>query len=86
MAVQIRTEPPAFSARAEELLGELAREYGTHEGLFGAGGLIPQLTKRLVERALEGEASHHLGYDRHEAVGRGSGNSRNGHQTKTVQT
>ena len=86
MAERTRTEPPAFSARAEELLAELAREYGTHEGLFGAGGLIPQLTKRLVERSLEGEVSHHLGYERHEAVGRGSGNSRNGHQTKTVQT
>lgn len=86
MTERTRTEPLALSARAEELLAELAREYGTHEGLFGAGGLIPQLTRRLVEQALEGEMTHHLGYERHEAVGRGSGNSRNGHLPKTVET
>ncbi|MBK8540094.1 MAG: IS256 family transposase [Ardenticatenia bacterium] len=86
MAKATRTDTPALSARAEELLAELGREYGTHEGLFGPGGLIGQLTKRLVERALEGEVTHHLGYELHEATGRGSGNSRNGHLTKTVET
>lgn len=75
-----------LSARAEELLAELAREFGTQEGLFGPGGVIPQLTKRLVEQALAGEMSHHLGYERHAVDGRNSGNSRNGHSPKTVET
>lgn len=81
-----RTERPQLSARAEELLAELATEYGTTEGLFGPGGLVPQLTRRLVERALEGEMSHHLGYERHDPSGHLSGNSRNGHQSKTLVT
>jgi transposase-like protein len=44
------------------------------------------LTKRLVESALEGEITDHLGYDRHDAAGRDGGNSRNGHRSKTVLT
>lgn len=47
---------------------------------------MAQLTKRLVESALEGELTDHLGYDRHDAAGRDGGNSRNGHRAKTVLT
>src|SRR3954452_21093050 len=59
--------------------------------LTGEGGLLAQLTKRLVESALEGELTDHLGYDhlgydRHDAAGRDGGNSRNGHRSKTVLT
>jgi transposase-like protein len=54
--------------------------------LAGEGGLLAQLTKRLVESALEGEITDHLGYDRHDAAGRDGGNSRNGHRAKTVLT
>ena len=53
--------------------------------LTGEGGLLAKLTKRLVESALEGEITDHLGYDRHDSAGRDSGNSRNGHP-KTVLT
>ncbi|MFD0602147.1 transposase [Streptomyces aureus] len=42
------------------------------------GGLLQQLTKRLLESALEGEVTDHLGYDRHEPTGKNGGNSRNG--------
>jgi transposase-like protein len=45
-----------------------------------------QLTKRVLESALEGEITDHLGYEKHDAVGRGSGNSRNGGRAKTVLT
>ena len=50
------------------------------------GGLLRQLKKRLVERVLEEELTEHLGYERHDASGDGSGNSRNGHSGKTVLT
>ncbi|MET7564469.1 transposase, partial [Streptomyces sp. NPDC005479] len=54
--------------------------------LTGEGGLLQQLTKRLLESALEGEITDHLGYDKHDPVGKNGGNSRNGTRTKTVLT
>ena len=45
-----------------------------------------QLTKNVLETALEAEMSEHLGYDKHDPAGRGSGNSRNGSRSKTVLT
>lgn len=54
--------------------------------LTGEGGLLQQLTKRLLESALEGEISDHLGYDKHDSAGKNSGNSRNGTRAKTVLT
>ncbi len=55
--------------------------------LTGEGGLLQQqLTKRLLESALEGEMTDHLGYDRHDAAGRNSGNSRNSTRSKTLLT
>src|SRR4051812_28481984 len=71
----------------EQLIARLvgkAREGGL--ALTGEGGLLAQLTKRLVESALEGELTDHLGYDRHDAAGRDGGNSRNGHRSKIVLT
>ncbi len=47
--------------------------------------LVKQMTKRLLERALQGELTHHLGYDKHAAAGRGTGNSRNGTSRKTLK-
>lgn len=61
-----------------------AREQGLQ--LSGEGGLLQQLTKIVLESALEGEITDHLGYDRHDPAGNGSGNSRNGIRTKTVLT
>ncbi|MER7701194.1 IS256 family transposase, partial [Streptomyces sp. NPDC096095] len=54
--------------------------------LTGEGGLLQQLTKRLLESALEGEITDHLGYDKHDPAGKNSGNSRNGTRAKTVLT
>ncbi|WP_370310855.1 IS256 family transposase [Amycolatopsis sp. WAC 01376] len=54
--------------------------------LTGEGGVLQQLTKRLLESALEGEITDHLGYDKHDPAGRGTGNSRNGARSKTVLT
>jgi putative transposase len=54
--------------------------------LTGEGGVLQQLTKRLLESALEGEITDHLGYDKHDPAGRDGGNSRNGTRAKTVLT
>ena len=56
------------------------------EEIVGSGGLLEGLTKRLLERALEGELTDHLGYEKHEVVGRNGGNSRNGRTRKRVKT
>ncbi len=69
-----------------ELLDELLAGYSKPEDLTGPEGLLKQLTGALVERALQAELTDHLGYDEHAVEGRGSGNSRNGSGTKTLQT
>lgn len=74
----------------EGMKAEVARlvEQAQFEGvqLTGEGGLLPDMIKQAVEAALQGEMTAHLGYERYAAEGRGSGNSRNGSTTKTVQT
>jgi transposase-like protein len=71
----------------QDLIGQLvaqAREQGLD--LVGEGGLLQQLTKRVLESALEGELTDHLGYDKHEVAAKTGANSRNGHRSKTVTT
>jgi len=58
----------------------------TPEEIVGEGGLLAALTKRVYERALDGELTHHLGYPPHAPEGTNSGNSRNGKTSKTVKT
>lgn len=70
-----------------ELVGELvARARASGLQLTGEGGLLAQLTKLVVESALEGEITDHLGYDHGDPAGRGTGNSRNGTRAKTLVT
>jgi putative transposase len=54
--------------------------------LEGPDGLVGQLTARIIERALGAEMDDHLGYEKGDPAGRGTGNSRNGHYGKTVTT
>lgn len=68
-----------------ELLDRLL-EGKTPEEIVGGGGLLDQLTKRAMGRALEGELTDHLGYEKHATEGRDGGNSRNGHSSKRVKT
>lgn len=68
-----------------ELLDELLKDYQKPEDLLGDNGLLQQLTKALVERALDGELTHHLGYEKHSSAGDNSGNSRNGTTPKTMK-
>jgi putative transposase len=86
-AVEGVAVPATESASTDEVIGRLV-DQAQAEGLSltGPGGLLSQLTKRVLESALEGEMDGHVGYAKHDPAGRGSGNSRNGHRTKTVLT
>jgi len=68
----------------KELLDELIKDYKKPEDLIGETGLLKQLTKALMERALGAELTEHLGYEKHDPAGYNSGNSRNGTGSKTV--
>lgn len=57
----------------KDLLDQLLNEYEKPEDLLGDQGILQQLTKALVERALEGELTHHLGYQKHDLTGNNSG-------------
>jgi putative transposase len=74
----------ALSADAIDKLLADARASGTP--LDGVDGLLNQMTKAVLERALEVEMTDHLGYETGDPAGRGTGNSRNGKTTKTVNT
>ncbi len=69
----------------DELLDELLKEYKSPEDLTGKDGILKQLTKRLVEKAMESELTHHLGYDKNSPAGNNTGNSRNGKSLKTIK-
>lgn len=69
----------------DEIIDNLVKGYKEPEDLIGEGGLLAQLTKRLLERAMSAEMTEHVGYEKHEAAGRNSGNSRNGKTAKTIK-
>jgi transposase-like protein len=76
-------EQSAEQQAATELV-RLAREQGL--SLTGPDGLLKQLTKTVIETALSEEMTEHLGYEKHDPVGAGAGNIRNGTRAKTVLT
>lgn len=76
--------PAEVEQAAVRELVKAARARG--EDLTGPDGLLKTLTKTVLETGLDEEMTEHLGYDKHDAQGRGSGNSRNGTRTKTVTT
>lgn len=69
----------------EELLDELLKNYKKPEDMLGENGILKQLTKALLERALQGEMNHHLGYAKNDSEGDNTGNSRNGKSKKTLK-
>lgn len=86
-------EPPVGRGREgtplvpEAVLDQLmARADAEGAELLGPEGLLSQVTKAVLERALDEELTDHLGYVKHDPAGRGSGNSRNGSTPKTVLT
>jgi putative transposase len=70
----------------QELLDELLADYRDRDDLVGPDGLIKELIGRLIETAAGAELTEHLGYERGDPAGRGSGNSRNGSSSKTLLT
>jgi len=74
------SEPTKLESALDELLaGKTTGE------IAGPEGLLKQLTKALIERAMNAELKHHLGYEKHALEGRGTGNNRNGKSRKKVQ-
>ena len=68
-----------------KLVDELLKDYKSPEQIIGENGLLKQLTKALLERALQAEMTRHLGYGKHDPAGYNSGNSRNGTTRKTLK-
>jgi putative transposase len=87
--------PPARTA-ARRLVAEMAGQGWLDElmsragdggvELTGDGGFLPEMIKAVLERGLEAELTDHLGYERGDPAGSGSGNSRNGSTPKTLLT
>lgn len=73
-------------AISNEMLDELIGNAKTQEDVFGKEGILKQLSKQLMERMLQAEMTHHLGYEKHALEGHHTGNSRNGKGKKTVKT
>src|SRR6266702_666027 len=79
-------ERPAGGRLSDEVIDELLAGASTEEEIVGPGGLLAQLTKRLVERAMEVELTDHLGYKPHQEPPGGAANQRNGTTPKTLIT
>ena len=71
---------------SDEVIDELLAGASTEEEIAGPGGLLAELTKRLVERAMEVELTDHVGYEPHQEPPGGAENQRNGSTPKTLIT
>ena len=67
------------------LIDQLLADYKKPEDIIGENGLLKQLTKAILERALQAELTDHLGYEKHDPAGQHSGNSRNGSGRKVLK-
>jgi putative transposase len=72
-------------APSPDLIDQMLAGYRKPEDLLGEHGLLKQLTKAVVERALQAEMAAHLGHDRHEPVANATGNTRNGTSRKKLK-
>lgn len=68
-----------------DLIDELLKDYKQPDDVLGENGLLKQLTKAVLQRAMQAELTHHLGYSKHDPKGNQSGNSRNGNSRKTLK-
>jgi putative transposase len=71
---------------SEKLLDELLKDYKNPEDLIGKNGILKELTKRLIERAMDAELTEHLGYEKNMPAPKDSGNRRNGSSSKKILT
>jgi len=76
-----------MGTKKHDIPGELLSglHYKKPEVLLGDNGLLKQLTKQIVERALDAELTEHLSYDRHESVAKVAANTHNGKSKKTLK-
>lgn len=72
--------------KLEELLENIDFASLTPEQITGENGLLKQLTKRVIEKAMEAEITDHLGYEKHDSSSKNTANSRNGKSKKTIKT
>jgi putative transposase len=79
-------ELPGGGEIPDEMIDQLLAGARTEEEIAGPGGVLAQLTKRLIERALEVELTEHVGYEPHMEPPGGAGNTRNGTTPKTLIT
>lgn len=69
----------------DKLIDQLLEDYEKPEDLMGQNGVLKNLTKKLIERAMEGEITHKLGYEKYDKKAGKAGNSRNGTTPKTIK-
>ena len=73
-------------AISKEVLDELMKEYKGPDDFYGPDGLIKQLSKAIIERAMQTELTEQLGYDKSESGEKETENRRNGKTSKTLRT
>ena len=73
------------NTKTDALLDDLLQDCQSPSDILGEHGLLKGLTKRLVERALQAELTHHLGYAPHANSSAKGGNTRNGTSAKTIE-
>jgi hypothetical protein len=69
----------------KKLIDQLLTDYKKPEDIIGENGLLKELTKAILERALQAEMTDHLGYEKHDPADHHRGNSRNGNSQKTLK-
>lgn len=90
MTTEAKKTVPAARALRKELFSDelidvlMSRVDEDGVSLTGQGGFLPELVKAVLERGMDAELTSHLGYERGDRSGHGSGNSRNGSTPKTV--
>lgn len=76
---------PTEKELLDGLLDELLKDYKKPEDILGEQGLLKRFSKAVLERALGAELTEHLGYEKYDRAGYGSGNARNGTTGKTLK-
>jgi putative transposase len=85
-SVGVELLPEVRDRLSDEVIDQLLAGAGTEEEIVGPGGVLAQLIRRLVERALQAELTEDLGYEPHREPPGGVGNTRNGSTAKTLAT
>lgn len=76
----------AIDKKLLDLIDERLKADHSPEAVLGENGLLAEMTRAIIQRALEAELTTHLGYEKHAPEGRNSGNSRNGTSRKTLKS